>query len=163
MLTFRVQKFLQALGYAANFEWDSEREERIQMHADKLYHQMLDYEKTVEEAKEAGLEPPPITSLFNPQAKPTPHSSAATDKVTIPGGIEEFLAQVKDPKLKASLKDMTPHEREVEIRALKAKFDNKHMYEEEVSGLLSVEDAARAKRREKMVGWFGETLGSWLT
>lgn len=133
------------------------------MHADKLYHQMLDYETRVEEAKEAGLEPPPITSLFNPQAKPTPHSATIEDKASVPGGHEELLAQVRDPKLKASLKDMTPHERELEIRSLKAKFDNKHMYEKEVSGMLNKEDAAREKRREKMVGWFGETLGSWLT
>lgn len=132
------------------------------MHADKLYHQMLDYEARVEEAKTAGLEPPPITSLFNPQAKPTPHSSTEGE-VAVPGGGEEVLADIKDPKLKASLKDMTPHEREVEIQTIKAKFANKNMYEKEVTGMLNKEDAARDKRREKMVGWFGETVGSWLT
>ena len=41
-----------------------EKEERIQMHADKLYHRMLDYERKVAEAKEAGREPPHPKSLF---------------------------------------------------------------------------------------------------
>ncbi|KAK2767660.1 hypothetical protein FQN54_003818 [Arachnomyces sp. PD_36] len=156
-------KFLQALGYASNFDWDSEKEERIQMHADKLYHQMLDYETRVEEAKAAGLEPPPMTSLFNPQAKPTPHPSSPSDSTMVPGSSAEDLAQIKDPKLKAAWKDLSPHEREVEVQAIKAKFQNQHMYEKEVSGLMNKEDAAREKRRRKMVGWFGETLGSWLT
>ena len=123
---------------------------------------MLDYETKVEEAKTAGQQPPPITSLFNPQAKPSPHSISAANTIEAPGG-EQLPANLKDPKLRTSLKEMTPHEREVEIQALKAKFANKHMYEQEVSGLLNKEDAARAKRREKMNGWFGETIGSWLT
>jgi hypothetical protein len=123
---------------------------------------MLDYETKVEEAKAAGLEPPPITSLFNPQAKPLSHSVSTSNTIEAPGD-EQLPENLKDPKLRSSLKEMTPHEREVEIQALKAKFANKHMYEHEVSDLLSKEDAARAIRREKMNGWFGEAIGSWLT
>lgn len=35
----------------------------MQLHADKLYHQMLDYENRVAEARAVGQEPPPQSRL----------------------------------------------------------------------------------------------------
>lgn len=155
------QKFLQALGYAASFDWDEEREERIQMHADKLYHQMLDFERRVEEARAAGVEPPPITSLFNPDAKLIPQNDSNTrpGELVIPGG-EQLPPGSKPSK---PLEELTPHERELEIRSIKAEMEQQKRYAEEASPYLKKQEEARLKRQEKAIKWFGETIGKWIT
>ncbi|PGH34623.1 hypothetical protein GX50_02513 [[Emmonsia] crescens] len=168
-------KFLQALGYASAFEFDPDKEERIQMHADKLYHQMLDYERRVEEAKAAGQEPPPPQSLFKPNLQPpqsptpiptptttttatTTDSQPATSDLEIPGG-EKVPVGVK---FKKPLKNMTPHERELELQVLQQKRAQQGIYLQEVGPVLQAENQARDKRREKLSGWFGETIGKFL-
>ncbi|EAS29306.3 uncharacterized protein CIMG_08052 [Coccidioides immitis RS] len=154
-------KFLQALGYGSNFDWDRENEEKIQMHADKLYHQMLDYEARVEEAKAAGVEPPPLRSLFNPDAAPIPAESEgdnANEPAMVPGGLQ-IPAGMKPSK---PLKDLTPHERELEVMALKQQVVQRDRYVKEVSPLVKADEEAKAKRRAKFTSWFGETIGRWL-
>ncbi|KAG0158960.1 hypothetical protein PDIDSM_6480 [Penicillium digitatum] len=148
-------KFLQALGYAAGFEYDADKEERIQMHADKLYHQMLDYEKRVEDAKAAGIEPPPLTSLFNPE-KPTQTPEVGLE---IPGG-EVIPEELKPSK---PLQKLTPHERELEIRAHYAQREQHKMYAHEAAPFMKTQVDARQKRQDKAVSWFGETLGKWIS
>ncbi|PYH98218.1 hypothetical protein BO71DRAFT_395512 [Aspergillus ellipticus CBS 707.79] len=154
-------KFLQALGYASAFDWDEDREERIQMHADKLYHEMLDYEQRVLEAQKAGQEPPPLTSLFNPQAasQQSPATDSTPSALVIPGG-EKIPEGFKPSK---SLEKLSPHERELEIRAHYAQIEQQKMYVEEAGPFMKSQDEARQKRREKAVGWFGETIGRWVT
>ncbi|KAJ5676235.1 hypothetical protein N7462_009132 [Penicillium macrosclerotiorum] len=156
--TQSVGKFLQALGYAAAFDYDPEKEERIQMHADKLYHQMLDYEKEVAEAKAAGLEVPPITSLFHP-GKPSPSQEPGNKQLEIPGG-EAIPEGFKPSKPLAKL---TPHERELEIRAHNAQLEQQKLYVQEASPFMKSQGDARDKRREKAVSWFGETIGKWVS
>ncbi|OOQ86722.1 hypothetical protein PEBR_22112 [Penicillium brasilianum] len=156
---FQTQsKFLQALGYAASFEYDAEKEERIQMHADKLYHQMLDYEKRVAEAKAAGVEPPPLTSLFNPDKPPHIEGVAGT-QVEIPGG------ETLPPGFKPSkpLLKLTPHERELEIRSHNSLLEQQKLYAEEATSFMNTQANARTKRQEKAVSWFGETIGKWVS
>ncbi|PYH66377.1 uncharacterized protein BO88DRAFT_406844 [Aspergillus vadensis CBS 113365] len=152
-------KFLQALGYASSFNWDEEREERIQMHADKLYHQMLDYEKRVEEAQKAGQEPPPLTSLFNPKAEASQTPANTPGALEIPGG-ETIPVGLKPSK---PLAQLTPHERELEIRAHNAQLEQQKLYVQEASPFMQTHEDARQKRREKAVSWFGETIGRWVT
>ncbi|CAG8033179.1 unnamed protein product [Penicillium olsonii] len=149
-------KFLQALGYAASFDQDAEKEERIQLHADKLYHQMLDYEKRIEEAKAAGTEAPPLASLFNPEKQTNAQQNQGME---IPGG-EAIPAGFKPSK---PLQKLTPHERELEIRAHNAQLEQQRLYVEEATPFMKSQDDARQKRQEKAVSWFGETLGKWLS
>jgi hypothetical protein len=153
-----AQKFLQALGYAASLEYDAEKEERIQVHADKLYHQMLDYEKKVKEAKAAGTEPPPLTSLFNPDKKSHVEGVAGT-KVEIPGG------EAVPPGFKPSkpLIKLTPHERELEIRSYNAQREQQKTYVEEATPFIKSQAEAGTKRQERAVSWFGETIGKWIS
>ncbi|KAK2749891.1 hypothetical protein FQN57_005308 [Myotisia sp. PD_48] len=166
VLTTSGQKFLQALGYGAAFEWDAAREERIQMHADLLYHRMLDHEAKVAEAKAEGREPPPAESLFKPQQRtePTvdagnfPSSNPSEVGLEIPGG-GKLPPGVRPSK---PLKEMTPHERELEIESLRQQMVQKEVYFKEVSGILKSDESARDKRREKLSSWFGETVGKWL-
>lgn len=127
------------------------------MHADKLYHQMLDYEEKVAEAKAAGLEPPSPKSLFNPDYT-RPENPAGSDEVEIPGG--EQLPP--GTRLQKKLKDLTPHERELEVRALKQQIEQRKIYSTEVAPVLQKEDEQKMKRREKFSQWFGPTVGKWL-
>lgn len=137
------------------------------MHADKLYHQMFDYEKQVEKARETGAEPPPITSLFNPQAQPTATStttqkspnSGSKKALEIPGG-EAVPAGFKPSK---PLDQLTPHERELEIRAHNSQLEQRKLYMQEASPFMKSQEDARLKRQEKAVSWFGETIGRWIT
>lgn len=132
------------------------------MHADKLYHQMLDYEKRVNEAKAAGNELPPLKSLFQP-TKTTTTPEATGDKsqpsIEIPGG-EAIPAGFKPSKPLAKL---TPHERELEIRAHNAQLEQQRLYVQEASPFMKTQGDARDKRREKAVSWFGETIGKWVS
>lgn len=130
------------------------------MHADKLYHQMLDYEKRVEECQAAGTEPPPLTSLFNPQANSRVEKPNSKSKgVEIPGG-EKIPAGFKPSK---DLDRLTPHERELEIRVHQAQLNQQDLYAETASPFMKTQDDARQKRREKASSWLGETLGRWVT
>lgn len=138
------------------------------MHGDKLYHQMLDYEKQVEKAREAGLQPPPITSLFKPEAQ-TPATATATTQQTskddsnkaleIPGG-EQIPTGFKPSK---PLEKLSPHERELEIRAHNSQLEQRKLYMQEASPFMKTQEDARLKRQEKAVSWFGETIGRWIT
>lgn len=132
------------------------------MHADKLYHQMLDYEKQVDNARETGVEPPPLTSLFNPQAQAQAQAQSAstTDKaVDIPGN-ETIPAGFKPSK---PLHQLSPHERELEIRAHNSQLEQRKLYMQEASPFIKSQEDARAKRQQKAVSWFGETVGRWIT
>jgi hypothetical protein len=119
---------------------------------------MLDYEKKVEEAKAAGVEAPPLTSLFNPE-KPSHIEGVAGTTVEIPGG-EAPPAGFKPSK---PLIKLTPHERELEIRSHNAQLEQQMMYVEEATPFIKSHADARTKRQEKAVSWFGETLGKWLS
>ncbi|KAJ5137643.1 hypothetical protein N7526_003876 [Penicillium atrosanguineum] len=142
----------------------TQSEERIQMHADKLYHQMLDYEKRVDEAKAAGTEIPPVTSLFYPEKGPQrpsqeqiPEGSKA--KVVIPG--DEPVPEGFRPS--KPLWQLTPHERELEIRSHNAQLEQQKLYFEEASPFVKAQEDTRTKRQEKAVSWFGETIGKWVS
>ncbi|KAI5287708.1 hypothetical protein KEM54_005805 [Ascosphaera aggregata] len=155
-------KFLQALGYASSMRTDSETEERIQMHADKLYHQMLDYERRIEEAKAAGEPVPPPESLFHPKAPTTttiPSEGRSGQECEVPGG------ETLPPGMKFSkpANKLTPHERELEIRMARQQLEQQDMYKMEVNDLLIEEEEAKRLRQRKMSTWFGETVAKWLS
>ena len=130
------------------------------MHADKLYHQMLNYERQTDEAKAAGREPPPLTSLFNPEAKPEQQKwGAGTDALEIPGG-EEIPQGFKPSK---PLHQLRPHERELEIRAHNAQLEQQNLYSEAAEPFIKFQEDSRQKRRERAVKLFGEKVGAWIT
>lgn len=57
-------KFLKALGYLSTYERPPEVDEQIQMHADKLYHQMLRQERAIEKARAEGKPLPTLEDLI---------------------------------------------------------------------------------------------------
>ncbi|EPS30266.1 hypothetical protein PDE_05217 [Penicillium oxalicum 114-2] len=152
---FELQsKFLMALGYAASLQDNPEKEEKIQVHADRLYHQMLDYETRVEQARANGSFPPPLQSLFNPD-KPPHVEEFAGAVIEIPGG-EEVPPNFKPSK---PLIKLTPHERELEIRSHNAQLEHKRLFAEEASAFIKSRADSRDKREDKASSWFGQTIG----
>lgn len=130
------------------------------MHADKLYHQMLDFEKRVEDARAAGQEPPPIKSLFNPGAETRQEKlDRKAGPVDVPGD-EPIPAGFHPSK---EFNELSPHERELEIRAYKAHVDQHQVYVDKASPFVRGQEVAREKRREKASGWLGETVAKWIT
>ncbi|KAL8714627.1 MAG: hypothetical protein Q9220_001575 [cf. Caloplaca sp. 1 TL-2023] len=70
-------RFLKALGYLSTHDRPPEIDEKIQMHADKLYHRMLAQERATEEAKAAGL-PAPVFDALVPSASASPELQPTT-------------------------------------------------------------------------------------
>jgi hypothetical protein len=130
------------------------------MHADSLYHQMLDYEAKVEEARAAKREPPPLKSLFDPNYKP------GSSKTKTPGGheveIPGFEALPKGFKFSKKAQDLTPHERELELRVFKSEQEEAMRYLEEVTPWLAEMEEGRQKRRKVLGKWLGPGVADWI-
>ncbi|KAJ9602477.1 hypothetical protein H2200_013020 [Cladophialophora chaetospira] len=142
-------KFLQALGYMANYNSSAEDEEKIQMHADKLYHRMMDYEAEVEEAKNNNQPVPPLSSLFNPN-KPAP----TIEQMALPKAMEE--------KMKKPLQEYPPHERELAARAALQEARLTDLYAEDLFKYSVTMNEDRKARQIWLTRIFGEPIGKFL-
>jgi hypothetical protein len=147
---FQLQaKFLQALGYLTSANTSDEDEEKIQMHADKLYHRMMDYENAVEEAKLNDDPIPPLSSLFDP-ARPAP----SLDQLDLPKGMER---QMKKP-----LHELPPHERELAVRAALQEAKMAHLYKEDFQTYAVEMNEKRKERQQWLIKQFGEPIGKFI-
>jgi hypothetical protein len=72
-------KLLRALGYLSLYERSEAQSEAIQMHADKLYGEMLQRERIAKEAKERGLQEPVFKPLLSVIEEGTASSAATRD------------------------------------------------------------------------------------
>lgn len=147
---FQLQsKFLQALGYLTSVNTSDEDEERIQMHADKLYHRMMNYEAAVAEAKLNDAPVPALSSLFNPN-RPAPN----VEQLELSGGIER--------RLKKPLRELPPHERELAARAALSEAKMASLYSEGFQGYAVEMNEARKGRQEWLIKTFGEPIGKFI-
>ncbi len=92
-------RFLRALGYLSIYERPVEETDRIQMHADTLYHQMLEQEKLIKEAKEKGEKPPE----FGPLMKESREEGTTMSKVTEGGLVQSVSWNTLPPEAKERL------------------------------------------------------------
>lgn len=147
---FQLQaKFLQALGYQGSPTSSVEVDERIQMHADKLYHRMMDYEAEVDDAKAQGKPIPPLTSIFNP-ARPAP----TMDELNLPKNLVNGMGK--------PLKELPAHEREVAARAILQETKISQQYADDFFAYTTTLNEGRKERQQKLVNAFGETLGKFF-
>ena len=142
-------KFMVALGYLTSASSLAEEEERIQMHADKLYHRMMDYEAEADQARANKRPIPPLASVFNPD-KPAP----TIEELDLPPNMEK--------KLSTTLSELPPHERELAVRATLQEAKIAHMYVDEVQKFAIDMNVARKGRQEWLVKVFGEPIGKFL-
>lgn len=142
-------KFLQALGYMANPHNTDEDEEKIQMHADKLYHRMMDYEADVDEAKRNDRPIPPLSSLFDPnRAAPT------LSQLVLPPAMAG--------KMKKPLDEYAPHERELAAKAAIEEAKVSDAYARDLFTHTVTMNKERQERQEWLTKAFGDTIGKFL-
>ncbi|KAL3418539.1 autophagy protein [Phlyctema vagabunda] len=143
-------KFLRALGFLSSFDRPPEVDEKIQMHADTLYHRMLDQEKDIEKAKAEGRPIPSFPPLLS-SAKQIKEQTALTDSSKLPAKTQADL--------KERTKDMSVIEKELEEASITAEINSGRQVAGGLSAIYRKQDAERAKRKEEGK----ETLGDRFT
>ena len=149
-------KFLQALGYMSRSGSSDDEEERIQMHADKLYHRMMDYEAAVDRAKRNGSPIPPLSSVFE-ASKPSPSVQQLAELE--PALVEKKIRQLQ---LQQGLEELPPHERELAVRAALQEAKMTYLYSEEMKGYAREMDGKRKERQRRLSRLVGEPIGRFV-
>jgi len=177
---FQMQsRFLKALGYMS-MNMTGDQEERIQMHADKLYQEMLIREKAIAKAREEGLEEPKFEPLLNNATAAdamgvrdlTPKAAAlasggmadvASKPQSTPSGLSkkdglDIYSKEKKEEVEKRLAGKTKAERDLEIQLMVAESQASVEYAEKIKDYYDNEKAIRAGRKERGRETFGDTI-----
>ena len=159
-------KFLKALGYLTMENRSPEEDERIQMHADKLYQQMLEQEALMEKAREEGRPIPKFNSVLSKQnvarafaGKPLPPSLASEDSAPVQE--EDVWSQIKPAsrvEYEKKLAELPEEEREIERQALLGELRAQTGMASKVEATFVEERINRMKRREAGQATIGDTI-----
>jgi hypothetical protein len=143
-----AQKFLRALGYLSTFDRPQEVDERIQMHADTLYHRMLEQEQQIEAAKAEGRPVPTFPPLLSqPKASATP-TQPTLAPIQNKLQASELPAKVQ-AQFKSRLEGLNAEEREVEERAIRAEIEAGEQVATQLSNIYKKQDEERRQRKEQ--------------
>lgn len=157
-------RFLSALGYLAVAQ-SADEEERIQMHADKLYSEMLEREALQKEAEEQGRELPPGPSPLDAERtlKALGHDSAwararklAMEK-KMPTNLSAYSPE-KQEEIKERIKGLSEMEKELELQLIAAESRSQLEYAEQITQRMQEEKQHRDERRERGRETIGDTL-----
>ncbi|KAL8730006.1 MAG: hypothetical protein Q9166_004329 [cf. Caloplaca sp. 2 TL-2023] len=178
-------RFLKALGYLSAHDRPPEIDERIQMHADKLYHRMLDQERAVEEAKKAGLPIPEFPPLATEPLLPNPSTPATTSTgqpisasasavlssaqpMSHDESKEMYLKRVLPPETRAQYekewdrKGMSAEEKMLEARAIAMEAEAGLGVVDQVGKIMQETKKGREERRKKGTADLGDIISGWL-
>ncbi|TEY78364.1 hypothetical protein BOTCAL_0049g00040 [Botryotinia calthae] len=137
-------KFLKALGYLSTYDRPPAVDEQIQLHADTLYHRMIDQEKQIEEAKAEGR-PVPIFPPLISKSRPGESDSAQENN--------KLKASDLSPKVQASFKKrlegLNDDERLVEERAIQAEIEAGEQVAGQLGKIYEKQDEERRQRKEQ--------------
>ncbi|GAB7358543.1 hypothetical protein MBLNU230_g2605t1 [Neophaeotheca triangularis] len=157
-------RFLKALGYLA-MDRTPEEDERIQMHADKLYHEMLAREKRAEEARERGEEAEVLPPLIEPKGTAAALGEQSAwarhrQKAAAMGQDTRLshLSADKRQKVVERIKDMSEMEKEVELQLVVAETRAEVEYAEKIRDVMKDEQEHRRDRRERGKETFGDSI-----
>jgi len=146
-------RFLKALGYLSSSASSAEEDERVQMHADKLYHDMLERERLTLAAKEEGRSAPVFRPLLDIAGVTSSSTSSAGASAVMTGqekqktGLDIFVPERRQ-EIEASLKGKTDAERELEISLLVAEARSTEEVSRKVGEYYEEDRAKRAERRQ---------------
>jgi len=157
-------RFLKALGYLSTMRSDEE-EERIQMHADKLYHEMLAREREDEAAQKEGREVPALPPLISPESttKALGEESAwakARQKALEMGEKNNLSAYTpeKQERILKQIEGLSQRERELELQLIAAESRAQLEYADRIREQLQVEREHRHDRRDRGKETVGDTI-----
>ncbi|KAI9768052.1 MAG: hypothetical protein M1839_004212 [Geoglossum umbratile] len=154
-------KFLKALGYLSNFERAPEVDEQIQMHADKLYHQMLDQEAAIERAKAEGLPVPtfePLLPSSSNRIKPPKTLSASTPAPFKPTLTMDQLSPDIQAQLNKRLEGLTDKERELEEKAIAGEIAAGELLAGRLTDVYKEQERARSERKDQGKQTLGDSI-----
>jgi len=157
-------RFMKALGYLSQPR-SADEEERIQMHADKLYSQMLDREAAAELAKTQGTEVPKMAPLIQEESttKALGADSAwsrvrkQASEQNISTALSSYAPE-KQEVIRNRIKDMTPQEKELELQLIAAESRAHHEYANEIKTAMEQDKIERAERRARGKETAGDQL-----
>ncbi|KAL8393430.1 hypothetical protein RB595_003269 [Gaeumannomyces hyphopodioides] len=129
-------RLLKALGYLSAHDRPASVDEEIQMHADSLYHRMLEQEAAVAKAKEEGRPAPEFAPLIT---RTTFAAAADMDEDKIKGLVSEEARQ----KFEDRVRDLPEQERAAEEAAAKAEL------RAQAEAASRLHELRREKEREK--------------
>lgn len=141
-MCYDLQKLLKVLGYLNAADKTPEMDERIQMHADKLYHQWVERDEAAAKAKAEG-KPVPKIELEVPQQMLDDAVAASP-----PAG-EVELSEGAKRRLQDRLEQLEDRERETEKAAVEAEMRSKKEMIEMVQGVWKEAEVQREVRRQK--------------
>ena len=162
-------KLMKSLGYLNANERSRDEEERIQMHADTLYQRMLEQEKRVEELKKQGVEVQ-TEQQMEPisETQETLRKGGIADALRVrmkaAGLAEQTQVGVREdgrpmtfedlsPERQAvvleRLKDKSPEERALEIRAISGEMAANEDYLKKIIPVYEEERRQREQRRRQ--------------
>lgn len=157
-------RFLKALGYLA-MDRTAEEEERVQMHADKLYHEMLAREQRADEAKTRGEEAEVLPPLIEPKgtvaALGEKSAWARHRRRAAELGQDTRLSHLsadKRQKVVERIKDMSEMEKEVELQLVVAETRAEVEYAEKIRDVMKDEQEHRRDRRERGKETVGDSI-----
>ncbi|KAI9833882.1 MAG: hypothetical protein M1819_003391 [Sarea resinae] len=185
-------KFLKALGYLSTYDRSPDTDEAIQMHADTLYHRMLDQEKAIEEAKANDLPIPTFPPIIpqtaqgetlspspSPSATPPSAFSAPTESspfpspqtpapptTTAPETPDKLTLPSLHPDIQAQLlkrlDGLSPLEREVEEAAISKEIAAGEHLSRQIGAQYAAKEAARKKRRAEGQETVADRVSGWF-
>ena len=177
-----IQRFLKALGYLSAINRPASVDEEIQMHADALYHRMLDQEKAQKAAKTAGLPIPqfapiiphspttapgatPASTGFTQEPEPAAQSRTVMEAVAAAeekAPQRDYLTPEARAELKKRIKDQPAYVREVEEKAMRAEAESDTSIAKQVDRLFSEKQQKRDERIKQGESTLGDTISRWL-
>lgn len=147
-------RLLKALGYLQTYNRSPEVDEDIQMHADALYHRMLEQEAEIEKAKAEGRPVPAFPSLFETHKYPIPPTKMSGPQATAggagtePGGKDPYEpSQAIVDSWQEKLSQLPETERVAEEEALRAEHRAKTIMAKNLQELWNEQSKEREQRR----------------
>lgn len=164
-------KFLKALGYLTLDARSPDEDEKIQMHADKLYQQMLQQEAAIEKAEAEGKEPPKFESVLSKAniaramaGKPTTITPLPKQGSAQAEAEDEIWSQIRPEarkKYEESIAKLPPKDQEFERMAILGELKAQTGMAKQVEETFVEERINRMKRKEAGQATIGDTIKSW--
>ena len=159
---FRMnQRFLKALGYLSTWDRPPAEEERIQMHADKLFQRWQEQERLAAEAKKAGKPPPAFESLLPPEVSVNSAEGAKAPAAATPPEIAQLRKDQREA-LEKKLKGQKPEERYYEEQAWAAEIRAGRQTAEQFDKATQEVREGKQERRARGDATLGDRISGWL-